>query len=218
MSEEGLNTRWRVPLEWHEVWIRAITRPSLTTFEEMLADYRASTSRAYTWIYATSLISQLAILVGGWSTARSPYDGLGAYPGADSPMLSLICAPVSAGAAVLGFMISVGIFQWIAGRLGGTGEYENLAIAMASYQAPPAVVSAVLGLLGSWVLCGQWLFIPLGIYSLVLQVMAIKAVNRFSWERAVATILIPVGVLVLVGCLATVVLGVTLGSLFEAGF
>jgi hypothetical protein len=218
MSEERLNTEQRVPLEWHEVWIRAVTKPSLATFEEILQNPLASTSRAYTWIFVTSLISQLIIFAGGWLTGRSLYDSLDAWQGANTTIWSLICSPVSAGVAVLGFMISVGILQWIAGLLGGSGRYDNLVVATAAYQAPLAAVSAVLGLLGSWVPFAVCLGVPLGIYILVLQVMAVKAVNGFSWERAVATLLIPMGVLILIGCVAVAVLGSALGNLFEAGY
>ena len=55
-------------------------------------------------------------------------------------------------------------------------------------------------------------------YLAVLHVMAVKAVNQLSWQRAITTVLAPLGVLILLGCLATAVLGLTLGSLFEPGF
>jgi hypothetical protein len=42
---------------WSEVWVNAITKPSVETFEDIAADPNASASKAYTWVLITSFIS-----------------------------------------------------------------------------------------------------------------------------------------------------------------
>ena len=38
---------------------------------------------------------------------------------------------------------------------------------------------------------GNWLFVPIEIYRLVLSVIAIKAVHQFEWVRAIASVILP---------------------------
>jgi hypothetical protein len=215
MNEKQLNREQPVPLEWHEVWLRALTKPSVATFEEIVADPHASTSRAYKWVFLMSLVSQAITLLGGWLTGRSLYDSLDAWEGANATLWTIICSPVSAGIAVLAFMISAGILQWVAGLLGGSGRFDHLVIAIAAYQAPLAAVSALLSVIMAWLPPAACLGAPLSIYLAVLHVMAIKAVNRFSWERAVTAVLAPLAVLFLVVCVVTLVGVLVLGPALE---
>jgi len=59
----------------------------------------------------------------------------------------------------------------------------------------------------------------LGIYALVLQVTAVKAVNRFGWGQAAGSVLLPFVVIVFVcGCIVAAglaVLGPVIGNVFN---
>jgi hypothetical protein len=215
MSEERLYTEQPVPLEWHEVWLRALTKPSVATFEEIVTDPHASTNRAYKWVFVMSLVSQAIGLLGGWLTGRSLYNGPDPWEGVNTTLWSIICSPVGAGIAVLSFIISVGILQWIAGLLEGSGRFDDLVFAAAAYQAPLAAVAAVFSLIMAWLPAAACLGAPLFLYLAVLHVMAIKAVNRFNWGRAVATVLAPLGVLLLVVCVITFIGVAVLGPVLE---
>ena len=103
----------------------------------------------------------------------------------------------------------------VAGALGGTGSYSKLAFAFAAYLAPLSVISSVLGLI-PYVNC---LAFPLGIYGIVLNVTAVKAVNQLSWGKAIAaSVVILAGVVIGVACLTIVILallGPAIGNVFS---
>ena len=140
--------------------------------------------------------------------------GLGSLAGGSVGLL-LCTVPFAAVMSVIGLVISAGITQFFAGALGGTGSYSKLVYAFAAYSAPLSVITGVIGAI-PLVNC---LAIPLGFYGLALNVIANKAVNQFSWGRAIvssvifiAAILIFVAVLVIIGL---ALLGPVIGEIFS---
>ncbi|MCJ7567131.1 MAG: hypothetical protein MUO58_06300, partial [Anaerolineales bacterium] len=71
--------------------------------------------------------------------------------------------------------------------------------ALAAFTAPLTLLSGVIG----WIPLVNCLTIPLGIYSLLLTLLAVKSVNRMSWGKTISTF----AVLLLVSVLLAVVLG-----------
>jgi len=207
-------------LSWSQVWVRALTRPTVENYEEIVADSNVSASKAYTWVFLSTLISfAISILVqllfigisslGSRDTANTS-SAFGGY------VLFLFCGtPVAAAVSILGLMITTGITQAIARALGGTGTYTKLAYALAAYLAPLTLVSTVIGL----VPIVNLLAYPLGLYGIVLNVIAVKAVNGFGWGKAFASsVLIFAAILVLVACVTIVILtllGPAIGNVFS---
>lgn len=79
--------------------------------------------------------------------------------------------------SIVFFALFTAIIQWIAKMFGGTGSYEKLLYALAAITVPFTIISSFLILLGviSFVgICTGIISIGLAIYSLVLQVMAVK--------------------------------------------
>jgi hypothetical protein len=119
---------------------------------------------------------------------------------------------------VLGLMISAGLTQLIASALGGTGSYSKLVYAFATYSAPLAIISSIVGSI-PYV---NYLAFPLSIYGMVLNVIAVKAVNQFGWGKAIASswlilasiLLVVVLVAVMVIAILTL-LGPIIGSVFS---
>jgi hypothetical protein len=111
-------------------------------------------------------------------------------------LVSLICvAPVLAALSTLMFALVVAIVQWLARMFGGTGTYDQLAYAMAAIAAPVAIISGILSLLSAIPyagVCFGLLGFLAGIYVLVLQIMAVKGVNRIGWGGALGAYFIPV--------------------------
>ena len=97
-----------------------------------------------------------------------------------SPLLGLICVPIMAVIAVFYFVTIVGITHLIARAVGGTGTYSQLLYTSAAISAPAWIINGFLGLIP----VVPYLTIPLGIYALVLDVMAVKAVHQFGWGQA----------------------------------
>jgi hypothetical protein len=77
--------------------------------------------------------------------------------------------------------------------LGGTGSFERLFYVFAAISTPVTIVSSLLGLIPI-VSC---LAVPLALYALVLNVLAIKVVHDISWGAALGSILILVVMFIL---------------------
>jgi hypothetical protein len=101
------------------------------------------------------------------------------------------------------FAIFMAVVQWIAKMFGGKATNDQLAYTVAAVVAPYSLVSAVLVLLSAIPYVGFCFNIVVGLgglYVLVLQLMSIKAVNRFGWGPAIASYFIPGLAIFLVCC------------------
>jgi hypothetical protein len=137
-----------------------------------------------------------------------PRSGVGAI------LVGLFCvAPVLAALSTLVFAIVVAIIQWLARMFGGTGTYDQLAYAMAAIAAPLTIISGILSLFSAIPYAGACFGLIgflVGIYILVLQLMAIKGVHRIGWGGAIGAYFIPVLVL---GFICACLFGVSLAAL-----
>jgi hypothetical protein len=89
------------------------------------------------------------------------------------------------------------IINLIAKKLGGTGTYSKLVYAFAASLAPIALIGTV----ASFIPIVQYLVFPLLLYSIALNVLAVRAVHQFRWGRAIASTLTPI----LLGAIAVAV-------------
>jgi hypothetical protein len=169
-------------LSWIKVWISVLTRPSVATFERILRDPQASTRRAYLWIFISAFIGVIILNV-YWKLGVIPHLQLSTMVFS----LILICTPFIALGEVLFLALVVWVTQWIARRIfGGSGTYASMIYAMAAIWAPLTIVAILI----SGIPYVKYLAYPLPIYTFVLGVMAIKAVNQISWKRAVISYLV----------------------------
>ncbi len=153
-------------LSWHEVWIQALTQPSVATYQSLIQDPQASPKRAYGWVALNALIAFLISAVG-----TLLWIALGAAEGM-SRIGGILCGlPIAVVLAVLGLAIMAGVSNLIARLFEGEGTYSALVYAFASYLAPLSLISGVLGLIP--VLGGFLALLP-GLYGLVLNVIAVK--------------------------------------------
>lgn len=198
-----------ISMTWSETWIKALTQPSVDTFEQIAADPGGSTNKAYLWIAISSAISFFGSFFVNGLFGAAGGDGIG------GAFFGLICGVVIAPIiVVIGFMIMTGISQGIAGLLSGTGSFSKLAYAYAAYYAPLTLISTGLSVVPYLGL----LAIPLGFYGIVLNVIAIKAVNQFSWGKAVASSFAILAVIFMVVAICLIVGLVLLGPAIEEIF
>jgi hypothetical protein len=180
----------------YQAWKLALTRPSEATYRDLVDDPRASLGRAAAWVFVASLVSSLlallAQLVPGGLAQTLDFVRRFA-PEADLGSVStlrvgwVVCmAPVTAAMGTIGLLIYAGLLQFIAGAFSGQGTFAKMAYALAAYTAPLSVVRGLLGMLPLVSFC---LALPLAAYGTVLNLLAVKAVNRFTWRWAVATVL-----------------------------
>jgi len=205
---------------WSEVWVNAITKPTVKTYEDIVADPAASASKGYTWVLITAFISYvisigLSFLINAL-LGTSGLEQFGIVEGITSSLLLVMCcAPVLSLFAVLALALNAGISQFVAGLLGGTGSYNELAYAFGSYQAPLTLITSAISVI-PYLNC---LGILLGIYGIGLNVIAIKAVNKFDWARAImSSVIVIVGILAFVGVFVIIILallGPAIGTVFS---
>ncbi len=196
-------------LSWSEAWIGAITRPSVETYERIANDPTASSGRAFTWVAVAGVIGYI-IQIGGLLLLGGGMVQMG------SVFITLLCgALIAVVGAVIGLIIVAGITQAIAGALGGTGSFEKLAYAIAAYSAPMSIITAVIYLIP----CVNLALLLLAIYGIVLNVIAVKAVNQFGWGEAIASsVIILVGICILAAVVVIVILallGPAIGNIFS---
>jgi hypothetical protein len=138
-------------------------------------------------------------------------------------LIGAICGgPIGAVITVIFFAIGVALVQWVAKLLGGRGTYEQLAYTFGAIAAPFAIISGVFNLLGAIPfvgLCFRVLIGLAGLYVLVLNIMAAKGVNGFTWGAAAGSVLLP-GIVIGLGCCCLVaaifsLAGASLGNVFS---
>jgi hypothetical protein len=192
---------------WFQVWMTAVSKPNEQTYVDLTEQPGATSKTAFLWVFIAGTISGIfqAILQAVYAaTGTMPQiPGLEQFTqnlggGAGNIGVTLvtgIClSPVAGAVSVLFFAIIAAIVQWIAKLFGGAGTFEKLAYAFAAITVPFTLVSSVLALLAAIPfvgLCFSILSIGLGLYAAVLQVMAVKGVNRFGWGAAIGSVFIP---------------------------
>jgi hypothetical protein len=219
-----------------DTWISAVTKPNESTFAQIAAQPGATGAKAFLWVFLASLLTSFASLIaqavgfGGQMNMFQeflPPELASEFPVGAAPSLGIgtvICgAPVAALLGVLGFAIGVGLIQWVATLFGGTGSFDKLAYSFSAIMVPVSVVSAVLTLVGIIPIIGiltGLISFGLGVYAIVLQVLAVKAVNGLDTGRAVGAVLLPGLVIFLVICCCVIgglaLLGPAIGEVFES--
>lgn len=203
--------------EWVSVWRDAITRPSDTTFARIAQMPNAKSTTAFLWVFLGSLVGSLLALPAQGAMMSQMMRGMGleeqGFPTAGGGIMTVICgAPIGAVVSVVLFAIGVGIVQLLARMFGGRGTFDQLAYAMAAIVTPFYLVSGVLSLLSAIPFAGfcfGLLGFAVGIYVLVLEVMAVKGVNQFGWGQAIGSFLLPV---LAFACCISVVVGALLSA------
>lgn len=227
MSQETNTSSTAPPVSsqsWSEVWISAITKPSVATFESFVQDTNATSRRAYKWVFVSTLIGYtFSVLIG---LVLAAVFGIGLLEGPDaaialgtaliSSLLILACGgPIVALLGVLSLMIWAGIIQSSARSRGGTGTYSELAFAFATFVAPLSLIMSVLGSIPFV----NYLNYFIMVYEIVLSVIAVKAVHTLAWGKATSSVFFPlVLVLILVAVVVVcilIILGPVVGNVFS---
>jgi hypothetical protein len=205
---------------WVSTWITAITKPSEQTYAALAERPEAQTnSRAFTWVFLAGTLSALisgvlqAILeLAGFASPTASWGDLFGANAGQGGLVSLgvaICvSPIAGAIATIFFAIGVGIVQWIARLFKGTGTFSQLAYTVAAFSVPFSFVSSVLTPFSAiqYVnICTGLISFILGLYAIVLEVRAVKAVNKFGWGEAIGSVLVP---FVLLVCCAVAVIAV----------
>lgn len=221
---------------WFQVWKTAVTKPNEQTFIDLTEDPAATPKTAYLWVFIAGTVSAIfqailqTIYTATGTMPQIPIPGLEEYmpqavgdPGtAGVTLLVTLClSPIAGAVYVLFFALGVAIVQWIAKLFGGVGTYDKLLYAIAAISVPFTILAAALTLLGAipYVgFCFGIISFAAGIYALVLQVTAVKGVNRFGWGPAIGSVIIPGLVIFTLCCCLMIGLVSLLGPVVSSTF
>ena len=230
MSNEVPNTPMLEPRpnSMFQTWVNALSKPNEQTYAAMAASPNAKASTAYLWVFIGALVEIILSVLGQGTAMRAMMEqrGVGGnLPGGGLgfTLIGAICGgPIGAVITVIFFAIGVALVQWVAKLFGGRGTYEQLAYTFGAIAAPFAIITGVFNLLGAIPfvgLCFRILIGLAGLYVLVLNIMAAKGVNGFTWGAAAGSVLIPGVVVFLVCCCLVagiaVLSGAALGNIFS---
>ena len=205
-----------------ETWIKALTQPRDQAYLSIVNDPGASLGKAVLWLagfgFVGGLFSGIVNAIFGGSAMRqvgqmfSQYSDLPFnFPARGGGFMSVVSSSFGGlFGAVIGALIFVGLVQLVSRALGGTGTFEKLFYGYAAYAAPMLLITGVVGSIPFV----NWCLSPLlGIYGIVLGVMANKAAHGYDTGKAVIAVLAPGLVIFLLCCCVIAVFGTALSAL-----
>ena len=210
-----------------QVWIDALTKPNENTFAQMASSPNAKAMTAYIWVFVTSLIELFfSFLINGALVRRAFEQGGygGSLPGGGVgiALIGAVCGgPIVAVIVTIFFAIGAALIQWIAKMFGGKGTNDQLTYSFGAIAAPFYLISTVFVLLSAIPFvgfCFRIILSLLGLYVLVLYIMATKGVNQFGWGQAIGSVLIPVVAIFLVCCCLGAIASMAAGAAFKNFF
>lgn len=191
-----------------QTWRRVLTQPGEEVFVQEKLDANGTLTTAVIWMVIAGVVAAIFGLIQG-------VIGVGAMSGALAdaglpPEMEQALAPMmgsmlgGAGVAAIitvpvFFLIGALIYHLLATVLGGSGDFGKFAYLFATFQAPLTIVSAVLAVIP---FLGACIALLLSVYSYVLSYFAVKANYGLAQGRALAVILIPLGLGLLVAVCA----------------
>ena len=169
------------PTSMFSIWVRAISRPVLATYEELLQQEPNPTlDKAVAWIGIAGLVA------GAVSGSLSLLFGMAQGGSGGTPLTSWVVSVIRFPVIlVISFVVSSAIMLVIARAVGGQGDLGSQSYLLAAAQAPVTVMS---GSLATIPRVGVIAWLPL-MYGIYLQVLALRAAHRFASKKAVGTLL-----------------------------
>ncbi len=197
---------------FYDVWITALAMLDFDAYGNALNDPEAGAGRAFEWMGYAGIVGGLII---GFTLPLDPrfseikslpgFMGLfGNNPIIFSVMFALALALLMPITSIIGLAITAGVQNFLAGFMGGVGDYGRTIYALAAYMAPMMILSAAVNAIP---VAGQCLTSFLGIYNLVLNVRALNAAHSLSTGKAIAVIFLPSILVFIFACVIILVVG-----------
>jgi hypothetical protein len=205
--------------KWYEIWRDVWTNPGVEAFWSILKDKDHSATRGFIWIGVTSLILGLISSIVSIPLLNRVSSQVPSFLGSGETVLTALCTIILTPIfAIIGLIIGTGIYHLVAKLFGGNGNWSDLVFCLAAVIAPASLISTIVSAIWSIFSQVRVLFflvaivfgiivVVLAIYNIVLYILAIKASENVGTGGAIATVLIPIGVLVVLGfcCTATLI-------------
>lgn len=220
MQEEMSSPNSYSPLGAVDTWVKALTQPNEGTYRHIVNDPGASVGKAIVWLLAFGFTGGLLTGIIRAITGASFLDQVSQFtqygdipfdmPARTGGALMRIVGSAFSGlvGGVIGALIYAALVMLVARALGGSGSFEKLFYGFTAYGAPLGMVTSVIGAIPIVGCLG----LPLGIYGLVLNVIANKAANEFDTGKAVISSLAPGLVIALLCCCVVAVISLIGGA------
>jgi hypothetical protein len=176
--------------EWFNIWRRALTQPSATTFEQLERHPQVTMMNALIW-------DAIAGAIGGF------LGGIIAMGTRDAGVGNIFTSAIfGALLGVIGLLVYALIVYAIARAQGGTGTFE-IQVALLGTFIPPLLL--ITTLLGQIPIVGGTVGFLLAIYQIYLYIVATQAAQNITLGKAVIAVLLPS--LLILCCLIAAALG-----------
>lgn len=184
------NPQFGKTYSWLETWQMAVFSPSELTYQSLYMDPNGNHIRIMWWVSIVSVLSSIVSLIVGVLLNTSSFtmrfnSFSSTSSGSFDILFGLISIPLNLVFALISYYIWVGLIYLMAMILGGKAEYGKTAYVFAAIYFPINIIVALLSFIP---LLGALASIPVLFYGLVLQVIAIKAINQFGWMKAVIAV------------------------------
>jgi hypothetical protein len=195
------------PRKWYEIWWDVWIHPGMAPFKTLLSEPGKNTTRAFIWIAVTSLITGLvsylfsALVTQNWMAdifggeLNNTFGGTALYS-----ICGIIISPIF---AIIGIIISAAIYHWIASFFHGKGNWSDMVYSLSAVSAPATLVGGLVGIFAMlFFKFPVLIFLPslvafaFGVYTLILNVNAIKVTEDIGTWEAIASLFIPVIIVV----------------------
>jgi hypothetical protein len=199
-----------------QTWMNVLTHPNEQTFIDESHKPQAKLSTAIIWVVIAAVIvavfSIFRVLIqwaigGGPGIMEQIVLQLDLPPEAAEMMMQQAQGSLASGiiggfcGALIGvplsFLIGSGLYWLIAKLLGGTGSYENQTYLLGTFTAPLMIVNGIVSIIP---IAGGCVAFLISIYTLVLTYFALKVSHDFTSGKAIATLLIPLLIGILLAC------------------
>jgi len=220
MTDETFGSEDIESKPFYQIWIDAVTKPTLANYTKIVNDPKASLGTALLWLagagFLGSLISGTIQSIFGANAAV--YEMLGTEYSTSTSFFGVIGgAFASLFLTPLAALILVGIMHLVSRALGGAGSFEKMLYGYAAFWVPISLINAVIG--GIPVV--SCLTFAVLIYALVLNVFANQAVYGYDTGKAViSSVGVPLVIFVVIfACIIVlVIMGVAVSAPFLENF
>jgi hypothetical protein len=179
-------------LPWHEVWRQALW-PSVSSYRNILKrQNNVSLWVAALWIAASSFVALVVSFLARYSDVS---DYLFEIP--------LLTAGVLLGVLILyelRWLLLAGVSYLMARAFGGSAQSREQLYIFAAFFAPSEILLSIVDLfcvIGNILLgfpeipryLNIFVWLPVGVYQVILSVIALEAIHDFGWAKACASAL-----------------------------
>lgn len=218
---------------WVQTWLNVVTRPGEAVFEEERTRPYAGLGTALIWVSVIAVITGIISWLSSRMMMRSlqsmgGMEGILAQAGLPAEVLAQLpegipfVSPVlgvgglffAIIGTIIGFLLLTGVLQLSARLFGGTGNYGKYSFLIAAIFVPIGLTSALAGLVP---FVGGCVSSILWIYQIVLVHFAARVEHKLSPGKAVASVLLPLLVVLAAMICLVAAAGAMFFSMVQAG-